>query len=153
MLATDLKDRLAFDIRDSWQARVLARSTGTDRMVVLSVLAHNYEEALLALCAVIFPDFDRFLPAPYLISAGRIDKGGRVVAKVMGRDGITREQSLYRNEIQLRDAFRQLADIVKLSDADRIEMFAAVKNWVVADRRLDPTMDPKDPDAKRLILH
>jgi hypothetical protein len=30
-------------------------------------------------------------------------------------------------------------------------MFAAVKRWVVADRRLDPNMDPQDPDAKRLV--
>ena len=57
------------------------------------------------------------------------------------------------SELALRNDFRRLADKIKLSDADRVELFAAVKNWVVADRRLDPTMDPKDPDAKRLVLH
>jgi hypothetical protein len=65
-------------------------------------------------------------------------------------DGTEKWEVLYRNEVALRNDFRQLADRLKLNDADRIELFAAVKNWVVADRRLDPTMDPKDPDAKRL---
>jgi hypothetical protein len=50
----------------------------------------------------------------------------------------------------MRDAFRRLADRLKLNDADRIELFKCVQRWVVADRRLDPTFDPKDPDAKRL---
>ena len=53
----------------------------------------------------------------------------------------------------MRDAFRRLADRLKLSDSDRIEMFKYVQRWVVADRRLDPTFDPQDPDAKRLTTH
>jgi hypothetical protein len=142
---------ITFDIRDTWQARVLARSRGIDRMVMLSVLAHNYEEALLTLCAVIFPDFDRRLPAPYLESCGRIAKNGGIVAKVRQRNGTIKEMQIYRDELTMRDAFRFIADVVKLSDDDRLEMFIALQKWVVADRRLDPTMDPKDPDAKRLV--
>jgi hypothetical protein len=51
----------------------------------------------------------------------------------------------------MQNDFRRLADRLKLSDADRIEMFKCVQRWVVADRRLDPSFDPRDPDAKRLV--
>jgi hypothetical protein len=50
----------------------------------------------------------------------------------------------------MRDAFRRLADHVKLNDPERIELFKYAQRWVVADRRLDPTLDPQDPDARRL---
>jgi hypothetical protein len=30
-------------------------------------------------------------------------------------------------------------------------MFKCVSRWLRADRRLDPTFDPQDPDAKRLV--
>jgi hypothetical protein len=142
--------RITFDIKDTWQARCLVAARDWQKPIVLSILAHNFEDALLTLCAVIYPHFDGFLPAPYLTSAARIDKAGMVVAKVMGCDGYEKEEVLYRNEVALRNDFRLLADRLKLNDADRVELFAAVKRWVVADRRLDPTMDPRDPDAKRL---
>lgn len=143
-------DRLAFDVRDTWQGRCVAAATGQTSAVLMSVLCHNYEEAAVALYHLIFPGFTH-VPAPYLESAGRIAKNGSVIARVRGRDGKLRWKAIYSSEIALRDNFRQLADSLKLSDADRTELFGAVKRWVVADRRLDPTMDPKDPDAKRLV--
>jgi hypothetical protein len=48
---------------------------------------------------------------------------------------------------------RRLADRLKLSDQERLEFFTCVKRWLVADLRLDPTMDPMDPDAKHLTVH
>lgn len=139
----------ATDIASSWQAKALAAAEGKTGAVMLSVLAHNFEDQLMRICRAI--GFSTFLPAPYLESAGRVAKNGSVIAKVRGRDGVLRWQRLYRNEIQLRDDFRRLADRLRLADADRVELFDAVKRWIVADRRLDPTMDPKDPDAKRLV--
>lgn len=136
-------------LRDRWQARCLIQARGRTGAVLLSVLAHNFEDSLMLICRAI--GFSTFLPAPYLTSAATVEKNGAVVAKVMERDGIERKKVLYRSERALRDDFRRLADVLKLDDAERIEMFAAVKRWVVADRRLDPTMDPKDPDAKRLV--
>lgn len=68
------------------------------------------------------------------------------------RDGtISKDVAIYASEIALRDDFRHLADRLKLTDDERVEMFKAVQRWVVADRRLDPTFDPQDPDAKRLV--
>lgn len=151
-----IERRLAFDLRATWQARVLlaaqAKCDGVIGAVALSVLAHNYDEALPVLLKVLFPGFESIAP-PFLCTAGKVDKSGAVVADLVGKPGsIIRNYALYRDEIALRDDFRRLADELKLSDADRVELFGAVKRWVVADRRLDPNMDPRDPDAKR-ILH
>jgi hypothetical protein len=150
-----IEKRLAFDLRATWQARVLlaaqAKTDGVIGAVALSVLAHNYDDALPTLLKVLFPGFESITP-PFLCSAGKVDKSGAVVADLVERAGvITKNYRLYRDEIALRDDFRRLADELKLKDTDRIELFAAVQRWVVADRRLDPNMDPKDPDAKRLL--
>jgi hypothetical protein len=136
-------------IADTWQAKTLAAAEGKTGAVILSVLAHNFEDRLMLICRAI--GFSTFLPAPYLESAGRVAKNGAVIARVRDRDGRLRWRPLYRSEIALRDDFRRLADRLRLSDTDRTELFDAVKRWVVADRRLDPTMDPRDPDAKRLV--
>lgn len=136
-------------MRETWMGRSLAAAEGKTGAVLLSVLAHNYEERLMLICRAI--GFSTYLPVPFLTSAATVEKNGAIVAKVMERDGVERKRALYRNEVEMRNEFRRLADRLKLSDADRTELFAAVKKWVVADRRLDPTMDPGDPDAKRLV--
>jgi hypothetical protein len=149
VLATE--NRLAFDLHDSWQARVLSKSEGPLRAIVLSVLAHNFDDAVLTLCALIFEDFDGSLPLPSLTTAAKISKSGAIVANVVDADGvIIPDLRIFASEQKMRDTFRHLADRCRLSDSDRIELFKCVQAWVVADRRLDPMMDPKDPDAKRL---
>jgi hypothetical protein len=154
-LTKDLEKRLAFDLRATWQFRALAGSKGKLNAVIMSVLAHNFDEAMPALLALAIPGFvpgrAPITDAIY-VSAAKVDKAGRVVADRVSRYGHkTKDKVVFDSEIQMQGVFRKLADIMKLSDADRIEMFHAVQNWVVADRRLDPQMDPKDPDAKRLV--
>lgn len=145
-----LQDKLARDLRDTWQGRALATAQGTTGAVLLSVLAHNYDEHMPVLLRAVFPGFVS-IAAPFLTTAARVMKNGAIVADVCRATGkIDKKAVLYRNEIALRDDFRRLADRLKFSDEDRVEMFAAVKKWVVADYRLDPSMDPQDPDAKRL---
>lgn len=144
-------DRHAIALRDTWQGRCLAAATGKTGAVLLSVLAHNYDDAMLTLLKAVFPGF-KSITAPFFSTAGKVAKSGHIVADMVTRTGtVAKNFPIYRNEIELRDDFRKLADRLKLSDADRVELFGAVKRWVVADRRLDPTMDPKDPDAKRLV--
>jgi hypothetical protein len=149
-----LERKLMFDLRATWQARALAGTTGKLNAVVMSVLAHNYDEQMPVLMAIVYPGFvpgRAELNDAIYCSAARIDKAGRVVADMVNRYGVkTKNSEVFSNEIQMRGVFRKLADMMKLSDRDRIEMFHAAQNWVVADRRLDPTMNPKDPDAKRL---
>lgn len=152
VLAISPEAKLALDLRDTWQGRTLAAAEGKTGAVLLSVLAHNYDDALLPLLQVVFPGFTS-ITAPFFSTAGKVAKSGHIVADMVTRTGkIAKDFPVYRDEIEMRGDFRRLADRLKLSDADRVELFAAVKRWVVADRRLDPTMDPRDPDAKR-ILH
>ena len=152
MLNTEFEKTLAFDLRGSWQARVLAGSIGPARMIVLSILAHTLEEAVVTLCFATFADFDGRLPMPALTTAAKVDKSGAVVADMCDRWGVIHKDTvLFKSEVEMRDAFRKLADRLKLSDPDRIEFFKYAQSWVVADRRLDPTFDPRDPDAKRLV--
>lgn len=142
----------AGELRETWQARALIVSKNRHiGIVLLSVLAHTFDDAMPVLLGVCFPGFTSITP-PFLCSAGKVGKFGQIVADVVNRDQtITKDASLYFNEIEMRDDFRRLADQLGLSDADRIEMFKCVQRWVVADRRLDPTFDPQDPDAKRLV--
>lgn len=148
--------RHAQDLRETWQARALAHTYGTPLgAVMLSVLAHNFDEHMPTLLRVVIPGYPNVpAPVPMIASAARIAKNGAVVAKVVDRDGTEyANHKIYDSEIKMRDVFRRLADVLKFNDSDREQMFIAAQNWVVADRRLDPTMDPKDPDAKRLVVH
>jgi hypothetical protein len=153
VLGTDLTNSLAFDLRASWQARALAEAKGQTGMVLLSVLSHSYDDALVVLLPIVFPGFVE--PSlPVLASCGKIDRTGAVVADVIRRDHtVARDTVVYRSDTDLQNDFRRLADRLKLSDDDRTELFKCVQRWLVADRRLDPTFDPKDPDAKRLVLN
>jgi hypothetical protein len=125
-----IEHQLAFDLRASWQARVLEASGGHLGAVVLSVLAHNFDEAMPTLLRVVFPGFTS-ISAPYYCSAAKVDKAGRIVADVVTTYGrIAKDQKVFDDETQMRDAFRMLADRIKLSDADRIELFkCAQRGW------------------------
>ena len=151
MLATEIERNMAFDLRGSWQVRAIGEAKGQTWMVLLSVLAHTYDHALLFMMPFVYPDFDGSIPAPHLTTCAKIDKTGKIVADVCGRDGVIIETEIYPSEIHLRDDFRRLADHMKLNDSDRTELFKCVQRWVVADRRLDPAFDRKDPDARRLL--
>jgi hypothetical protein len=151
LLGTDLTNALAFDLRASWQARALAEAKGQTGMVLLSVLSHTYDDALVVLLPMVFPGFVE--PSlPVLASCGKIDRTGAVVADVIRKDHVVAKDTvIYRSDADLQNDFRRLADRLKLNDDDRSEMFKCVQRWLVADRRLDPTFDPKDPDAKRIL--
>jgi len=151
-----LLSREAQELRDLWQGRALATASGTTAAVLLSVLSHNYDDAMPIMLRLVKPitwdDAHQTIKAPFLCSAARVEKNGTIVADVVNGNGtITKRAVLYVSETELRDAFRKLADKIKLTDDERCEMFKAVQRWVVADTRIDPTFDPQDPDAKRLV--
>lgn len=153
MLNTEYEKKLAFDLGATWQVRALVEAKGQTGMVLLSVLAHTYDSAVATMMMVAFPWYEgpqTEMPLPMLLSAGRIDKTGAIVADVQTSSGKKTDAVVYPSEMAMRDDFRSLADRLKLNDADRIEMFKCAQRWVVADRRLDPNFDPQDPDAKRL---
>lgn len=122
------------------------------RAVLLSIIAHTYEAVSVdAILTLLDPTFDGTLSLPGLSTAAKISKTGAIVADVIDRSGlIHKDEVIFVNETQMRDAFRSLADRITLNDQDRTEFFKCVQRWVVADRRLDPNFDPRDPDARRL---
>lgn len=151
MLDTEIEKNVAFDMRASWQVRALRAADGTTAMALESVLTHTYEHILLVFIELAFPWRHEPL-LPCIASAVKVDKTGAVVADTIRKDHrVKKDTVIYRSEREMESDFRRLADRMKLSDADRIEMFKCVQRWVVADRRLDPMFDPKDPDAKRLV--
>jgi hypothetical protein len=144
-------ERHAQDLRETWQARVLAGTKGRLNAIVLSVLAHNFDDGMPVLLRVVYPGFVSIQP-PFYSSAARIMRSGQIAADVVDRDGrTTKNEEVFRSTRHMEGTFRRLADRLKLTDAERIELFAAVKRWVVADFRLDPAMDPRDPGARRLV--
>lgn len=144
----------AEQLRQSWPGRALefARGNLQLRTALMSLLADNYDEALPFLLAAIFDEWT--IKAPFYCSNPKINKAGCIIADLVMPDGLLyKDAIIFRSERQMEKIFRRLADKLKLSDTDRSDMFAAIRHWVKADQRLDPSMDRRDPDAKRLVLH
>lgn len=124
-------------------------------MVTVSMLAHSYDtDALDVLLRVAFyPDYVA-VGLPALTSAGKIAKTSHVMADAILRDGRRmKNQALFLNTTVMQAVFRGFADRLALTDDERRELFAVLRRWVVCDYRLDPAMDPADPDARRLTVH
>lgn len=140
----------AAELRETWQAKTLAATKDSHLgAVLLSVLAHSYDEAMPVLLRVVFPGFAGLKP-PGLISAGKISQSGRVVADMVDRNGFRHRNSvLFSSKAAMQSAFRKLADRLKLSDSDRKEMFAAVQAWVVCDYR----RNPRNVEEENRVLH
>lgn len=146
---------LAEELRMSWQGRSLAvteiESPKLCR-VLMSVFADNYDETMPFLLHAVFGS--AAVTAPFLCTSPKIDKRGRVVADLITKYGTRQKHHvIFDDEDQMQGVFRRLADKMRFSDAERIDLFIAVRHWVKADQRLDPTMDRRDPDAKRLVLN
>lgn len=142
-------------LRDSWQGRMLEYVRHQEQLgpVVLSLLADNFDETMPFLLRAVFPDATG-VRAPFYCSNPKINKRGHIVADMIERDGRkTLQKVIFTSERQMEAVFRVLADRLKLDDGDRVDLFDCVRHWVKADQRLDPTMDRKDPDAKRLTVH
>lgn len=143
------------DLRGTWQARLLAAVPWNnvaglvkplDKMAaaVLSVLAESFEPTLWPLMCVTFPKFVSIVP-PFFVTAAKISRGGRVYADMTTKsvDAVARV-IVFRSEREMEGAFRRLADRLSFTDAERVEMFAAVKKWIVCDYRIDPNTGEKE---------
>ena len=142
-------------LRQSWQGRALACTNGQGAMlaVLMSLFAEVHDDAFPFLMRAVFPEWHGVY-APFICSAPKIDKAGRIIADVVKKGGAkSKGHVVFDSEDQMQTQFRRLADWLKLDDKDRVAMFDAVRAWVKADMRLDPTMDRRDPDAKRLTVN
>ena len=139
------------NLLDTWQGRVLAQAAGKTRAVLMSAVAHCFEGAAPVLFSVVWAGFQG-VRAPFYCSAGRIMESGQVAADLVTKNGsLIKRAEVFKNEKEMETEFRRLADLVKLNDAERVEMFKMLRAWIVCDHRLDPTMNPADPDARRTV--
>lgn len=124
-------------LRDTWQARALAETKGRLAAVVLGVLFHNFAEVMPILLRVVFPGF-RDIKRPFLSGGATVLANGMVACGLVssGSDA-PRQMIIYEREACIVKDFRDLADRLKLNDADRVEMMGAIKKWVVADHCID----------------
>jgi hypothetical protein len=136
--------RHAQDLRDTWQARVLAEDRGKAIHMMMAVLFHSYKPAMQILLRVVFPKAPiarngwTEISLPFLYGPAKIDKYGRVLCGLVDKLGHNRGQSvIYETEGEMLKDVRDLADRLKLTDDDRVQMVGAVKQWIVADRRID----------------
>lgn len=143
------------ELRQSWQGRALALTEiAAPKLcrVLMSVLADNYDETMPFLLHAVFGS--AAVTAPFLCTSPKLNKAGRVVADLITKYGTKQKNFVvFDDETQMEGIFRKLADQLKLSDAERIDLFIALRFWVKADQRLDPTFDRRDPDARRMVLN
>ena len=130
-------ERHAQDLAATWQARALAESKDKTRAVLRTVLTHSYAGAMPILMRVVFPNL-RGEWLPEFIGTAKIDRGGRIVCNVKNpQRQLVPGVVVYDSAEKLIWTFRTLADRLKFSDTERIEMIEAVKRWIVADERID----------------
>lgn len=126
--------RHAQDLRETWQARIIAESTGKTRAVVLIVLTMSYSRAIQTLLRVNgYRDIER----PFLCSGATIALDGKLICDVTEKSGLVAPAVVYDSTDELNRDMRGLADRLKLTDRERLEFTAAIQKWVVADQRVD----------------
>lgn len=134
--------RHAQDLRETWQARVLAETNGRLFKVMLAVLMHNYFVAMQVLLRVVFPVAPLTkkgwpqISLPIFKGTATImpDSSVRCDA-VMADRSTVKKHVVYVTEERLIREIRDLADRLKLSDRERVEMTESVKRWIVRDMR------------------
>jgi hypothetical protein len=131
------KLKLTRELRESWQCRCLAESRDRLWRVVLAVLAHNFADALLVLLKVTYPNFAG-LKRPLILGGATIERSGKITCDVI-KDGaaVSEREVIYDSQHEMIAEFRLLADLIKVTDAERLEMFVAIQAWIVADARID----------------
>jgi len=119
-MATEQEDARAAE-RQTWQYRAVAATRGNQTMlgcILLAVIGRNAKNP------------------PWFEPGAEIDADGFLLANFVGKDRVDHHQLIPVATVKdLVDEFRRLADAIKLDDADRIAMFAALRAWIVKDHR------------------
>ena len=134
------------EIRQSWQGKALAYTRGKMAAVMMSVVAHNIGDAIAmkTLLRILFPGFMQ-IALPFFCTPARISHSGRITAHMIDRDGhMQQNRVVFKDEADMQKQFRTLADELALNDIERVGMFLAVRNWIVADLRQNPITGEKD---------
>jgi hypothetical protein len=126
----------AQELRDTWQARLLAKAEGKEFAVALAIIALEWPTAVPMLLRTVFPGFTD-ITRPFLTGYASVQIDGSLYCAVIERDYSWNYIRLYNTEIEMTAAFRIIADNLKLDDADRTMMFDILRKWVTSDMRVD----------------
>ena len=139
------------EIREQhWQGKCLAYARGKMAAVLMSILAEQVKDAIAmkTMLETTFPGFSG-IALPFYCSTGRITAMGRVVAHMIDRTGRKQYNALvFETEADMEKEFRELADELNLSDADRVALFDAARAWITVDFRLDPMTGERETVAE-----
>lgn len=106
--------------RDSWQYRAIERTKGNSTplgALLLAVLGRNAKNP------------------PWFGSTAEITENGLVVTSLTTKDRRMHFPHVVGDVAFLTSSFSELADDLKLSDPDRIELFRLVRQWCSKDHR------------------
>lgn len=112
-------------VRQSWQYRAIQATRGNQTKLGALVIA---------VCGKMTDN------PPRITGSAEINEDGWVIAPFHRRDGKI-ENSIVGDVNYLTRSFSELADTLRLSDADRIAMFSEVKRWIRKDHRVDTTLN------------
>lgn len=123
------------EIRATWQSRALAAADGKLGKVLLVVLTDEYAGIISPL---LYATFDGFhdITRPFLSGYATITPTGAIICDLVRTDGSMRKEKIYDSDDNFISDMRNLADKLKLDDADRIDMFRVLRRWVTADLRV-----------------
>jgi hypothetical protein len=106
------------DLRDTWQWQCLMATRGTVKHMILRAAMHNNGQ-----------QFPRFA------YRAEIMRDGMVHADFALKEGELYHKVAIDQVDFVRDAFRRLADKLKLCDKDRAELFELLRSWMEKDHR------------------
>jgi len=127
----------ADEVRQMWQCRALAEADGKLQRVLMIALAKEYTADMLVLLKVAFGTVE--IPMPFYSGYATIVDTGHIVCMMHDRRiGVTYKGvvPVYDSENEFLLHMRRLADRLKLSDAERIDMFRVLKKWITRDERV-----------------
>lgn len=77
---------------------------------------------------------------PQFVGSATITSDGFIMCSFIGKDGRHHMGAFVGDVADLVRNFRGLADHLKLNDLERVEMFAAVKQWIAVDYRANKNL-------------
>jgi hypothetical protein len=111
--------------RATWQYRAVAR------------IGANLHVGGQALIAALGPPWYRHDRVPRFLKGPTIKPDGKMVAPYIGLDLVYRPEFYFSpSPTHFQNDFRQLADDLKLTDKERLEMFDKLSTWIFKDERI-----------------
>ena len=125
--------KLGTALRDTWQGKALIATSGSKLGAILVSVLQLPEKGRAAFDHLLGTDLAS-MPI-FSIAGATITSDGFVMCSFRDREEVWHNQALVCDVEDLVKNFRGLADHLKLTDAERKEMFDEVRIWIKTDYR------------------